>query len=76
MFLPESLIVESKKMKEKRDGSAPPRRQAAKFQRRRTTGRVRERFIGFLVTLVALGWVGHLTAAGGDRGDLWGVGGW
>ena len=37
---------------------------------------IRERFIGFLVTLVTLGWVGHLTAAGGDRGDLWVVGGW
>ena len=37
---------------------------------------VRERFIGFLVTLVTLGWVGHLTAAGGGRGALWGVGGW
>ena len=37
---------------------------------------IRERFIGFLVTLVTLGWVGHPTAAGGDLGDLCGVGGW
>ena len=35
-----------------------------------------EHFIGLLVTLVTLGWVGHPTAAGGDRGDLgWWVGG-
>ena len=38
--------------------------------------KIRERFIGFLVTLVTLGWVGHPTAAGGGLGDLCGVGGW
>ena len=44
----------------------------------RTIRLVRERLIGFLVTLVTLGWVVHPTATGGDRtrGDLWGVGRW